>query len=73
MIDRQRLVGWIMVVLGAGYLLYFIKVRMLADGTAITRGEWMNVVTSLAVFFIGTANVRLAAMRQRRRHTDLQQ
>ena len=67
MIDRQKIVGWILVVVATAFIVYFLKVRLFADGPVIEKKEWVQFIGSIVVFMIGTANVRLAAMRERRR------
>jgi len=66
-IDRQKIVGWLLVVVGAAFIAYFLKVRLFGDGPAIEKKEWVQFIGSIVVFMIGTANVRLAAMRERGR------
>jgi CDP-diglyceride synthetase len=66
-IDRQKLVGWILVVMSAAFIAYFIKVRILDTGPAIEKKEWVQFIGSIVVLMIGTMNVRLAAMRAQRR------
>ncbi len=66
MIGRQKLVGWVLIVVSAAYLVYFLRMRLFEAGSPITNKEWFQVITSLIVLMIGTANVRLAAMRARR-------
>ena len=66
MIDRQKLVGWILVVMAASYLVYFVKMRLFGSGPALTNKEWFQFIGSIVLLMIGTANVRLAAMRERR-------
>jgi hypothetical protein len=63
--DRQKTVGWAMVIITAVYLLYFVKTRLFASGPPLTGREWFHIITSVVVFMIGTANVRLAAQRER--------
>jgi hypothetical protein len=67
MLDRQKIVGWMLVVVGAAYLVYFWKVRLFEPGPALTRKEWFEFIGSIVLLIIGTANVRLAAMRERKR------
>jgi hypothetical protein len=65
-IDRQRIVGWILIAVSVAYLAYFWRIRVMDAGPDISRKEWFQVITSIMVFMIGTANVRLAAMRRNR-------
>ena len=67
MIDRQKLVGWFLIVVSVGYIVYFLKMRLIEPGPPLERKEWFSFITTIVVFMIGTANVRLAAMRERRR------
>ena len=67
MIDRQKVVGWIMIALAAAYLLYFIKARLFEPGPALAVKEWVQVGGSVFLLMVGTMNVRLAAMRAQRR------
>ena len=65
--SRQKLVGWILIVVGGAYLIYFLRVRLLAPGPVLEKKEWINFFGSLLGIFLGTINVRMAAMRERRR------
>ena len=67
MISRQKVVGWILVVVSAAFILYFLRVRLLDVGPAIGRKEWVQFVGSILILMLGTINVRMAAMRERRR------
>jgi uncharacterized membrane protein len=66
-IDRQKLVGWILIGVSVAYIAYFLKTRLFAPGPALEKKEWFQVIGSIVVFMIGTANVRLAAIRERKR------
>ncbi len=67
MIDRQKLVGWILVAVSAVFILYFLRVRLLDVGPAIGRKDWVEFIGSILILVLGTINVRMAAMRGRRR------
>ena len=67
MISRQKIVGWLLVVLSAMYIAYFLKVRVLSAGPALERADWLRFIGSIVTLMIGTANVRLAAARERSR------
>ena len=67
MISRQKLVGWILIVVSAAYILYFLKVRLFAPGPLVEKKEWVQFIGSIVILMLGTINVRLAAMRERRR------
>jgi len=66
-IDRQRLVGWILVVASTVFIAYFVKVRLFGSGPAIEKKEWVQLIGSIVILMLGTMNVRLAAMREQRR------
>jgi hypothetical protein len=65
--NRQKITGWIMIVVSAGYLAYFWRIKLMEAGPPLTRQDWFNLITAIAVLIIGTANVRLAAQRERNR------
>jgi hypothetical protein len=65
-LNRQKIVGWVLIVVSAAYLVYFWRVRLMTSGTPIAAKEWFNLITCVALLMIGTINVRLAARRQRR-------
>ena len=61
------MVGWILIVVSVAYIVYFLKVRLLAEGLAIEKKEWVQFIGSFVILVLGTINVRMAAMRERRR------
>jgi hypothetical protein len=65
--NRQKIVGWILVVVSAAYLAYFLRIKVLMPGPLLSGRDWFNFITAVAVLFIGIANVRLAAMREQNR------
>jgi hypothetical protein len=65
--DRQKVTGWILVVVSTAFVLYFLKVRLFGTGPALERKEWFQFIVSIVVLMIGTMNVRLAARRAARR------
>ena len=67
MISRQKIVGWVLVIVSIGYIAYFLRVRLFAPGPMIEKKEWVQFIGSIVVLMLGTINVRMAAMRQRRR------
>jgi hypothetical protein len=69
-ISRQRVVGWVLIVVSLAYIAYFLKVRLFAPGPIIEKKEWVQFVGSIVIFMLGTINVRMAAMRARRRQTS---
>ena len=67
MISRQKLVGWILIIASGAYIAYFLRVRLFEPGPAVASKEWVQLIGSFVVLMLGTINVRLAAMRERRR------
>jgi hypothetical protein len=67
-IDRQKLVGWILVIVSLAYIAYFLKTRLFASGPVLEKKEWIQFIGSIVIFMLGTANVRMAAIRERRRN-----
>ncbi len=67
MISRQKVVGWILIVISTAFILYFLRTRLMVPGPIIEKKEWINFAGSVIGLFLGTINVRMAAMRERRR------
>ena len=67
MISRQKLVGWILIVVSVAYIAYFLRVRLFTPGPILERKEWVQFIGSFVILMLGTINVRMAAMRERRR------
>ena len=65
--NRQKIVGWILVVVSAAYIAYFLRVRVMTPGPLLSGKDWFNLITAVAVLIVGIANVRLAVMRDRNR------
>jgi hypothetical protein len=55
-----------LIVISVAFIAYFLRVRLFAAGPIIEKKEWVNFVGSLIGLFLGTINVRMAAMRERR-------
>jgi hypothetical protein len=66
-ISRQKLIGWILIVVSAAFILYFLRTRLFSPGPIIEKKEWVNFVGSIVCLFLGTINVRMAAIREQRR------
>jgi len=66
-LSRQKLVGWILIVVSVAYIAYFLRVRLFTPGPILERKEWVQFIISIVVLMIGTMNVRLAARRAQRR------
>jgi xanthine/uracil/vitamin C permease (AzgA family) len=67
--SRQGRTGWTLVIFGAGYLLYFFKARLFETGPEITRKEWVICIGMLVLIMLGTINIRMAEMKERRQGT----
>jgi hypothetical protein len=67
MISRQKVIGWILIVVSSAFILYFLRTRLLVPGPIIEKREWVNFFGSVICLFLGTINVRMAAMRERQR------
>jgi hypothetical protein len=67
MISRQKIIGWILVVVSVAYIAYFLKVRLFTPGPIIEKKEWVQFIGSFITLMLGTINVRMAAMRARQR------
>ena len=67
MISRQKVVGWILIVVSVAYIAYFLRVRLFDAGPIIEKKEWVQFIGSVVILVLGTINVRMAAMRERRR------
>jgi hypothetical protein len=65
--NRQKIVGWVLVIVSAAYLAYFLRIRVLTPGPLLGGRDWFNLITAIAVLIVGIANVRLAAMRDQHR------
>jgi hypothetical protein len=66
-ISRQKVIGWIIVIVSTAYIAWFLKVRLLDVGPVIEKKEWVQFIGSIICLMLGTINVRMAAMRERRR------
>jgi hypothetical protein len=67
MISRQKVIGWILVIVSVAYIAYFLKVRLLEPGPILEKKEWVQFIGSFVTLMLGTINVRMAAMRERKR------
>jgi uncharacterized membrane protein len=66
-ISRQKVVGWILIVVSVAYIAYFLRVRLFTTGPIVEKKEWVQFIGSFVILMLGTINVRMAAMRERRR------
>ena len=67
MISRQKVVGWILIIVSVAYIAWFLRVRLLDVGPIVEKKEWVQFIGSFVILVLGTINVRMAAMRERRR------
>ena len=67
MISRQKVVGWILIIVSVAYIVWFLKVRLFDVGPVVEKKEWVQFIGSFVILVLGTINVRMAAMRERRR------
>ena len=65
MISRQKAVGWTLIVVSSAFIVYFLRERLLSPGPVLEKKEWVQFIGSIVIFMLGTANVRLAAIRAR--------
>ena len=68
--DRQKRTGWLLIIISALYLVWFFKVRLLAEGLPIEKREWLYFIGMSICLMLGTANVRMAAMRDEKRKLE---
>jgi uncharacterized membrane protein len=66
-LTRQKLIGWVLIAMAVAYIAYFLRVRLFEPGPVVEKKEWVQLIGSVVVFMLGTINVRMAAMRARRR------
>jgi len=67
-ISRQKVVGWILVLVSAAYIAYFLRERVFEAGPVLQKKEWVQFIGSIITLMLGTINIRLAAARERRRN-----
>ena len=67
MISRQKVVGWILIIVSIAFIAWFLRVRLFDVGPVVEKKEWVQFIGSLVILVLGTINVRMAAMRERRR------
>jgi hypothetical protein len=68
--DRQARTGWLLIIIAALYIVWFFKVRLLAEGLPIEKREWIYFIGMSICLMLGTANVRMAAMRAEKRKIE---
>jgi hypothetical protein len=68
--DRQARTGWLLIIISALYIVWFFKVRLLAEGLPIEKREWLYFMGMSICLMLGTANVRMAAARAEKRKLE---
>ena len=68
--DRQARTGWLLIIIAALYIVWFFKVRLFAEGLPIEKREWVYFVGMSICLMLGTANVRMAALRAEKRKPE---
>ncbi len=68
--DRQARTGWLLIIIAAVYIVWFFKVRLFADGFPIEKREWVYFIGMSICLMLGTANVRMAALRAEKRRLE---
>jgi hypothetical protein len=63
--NRQKVTGWVLVVVSSVYLAYFFRIKIMTPGPLLSRQDWFNLITAVFVLVVGIINVRLAAQRDR--------
>jgi hypothetical protein len=41
-ISRQKIVGWVLIIVSVAYIAYFLRVRLFAPGPMIEKKEWVH-------------------------------
>ena len=47
--NRQKITGWVLVIVSAGYLAYFLRIKVMTPGPLLTGRDWFNLITAVAV------------------------
>ena len=68
--DRQARTGWLLIIISALYIVWFFKVRLFAEGLPLEKKEWLYFAGMSLCLMLGTANVRMAAMRAEKRRLE---
>ena len=68
--DRQARIGWLLIIISALYIVWFFKVRLLAEGLPIAQKEWLYFIGMSICLMLGTANVRMATLRAEKRKLE---
>jgi hypothetical protein len=65
-LGRQKRTGWLIIAVSVFYIVYFLKTRLFAPGAPIMTKEWVWFALSFVGIMLGTINIRMAEMRERR-------
>src|SRR5258708_39008812 len=71
-LSRQKLVGWILIVVSVAYIAYFLRVRLFTPGPVLERKEWVQFIGSFGILMLGAIQLRMAAVRGARRQSPPQ-
>ena len=63
--NRQKIVGWVLIGASVFYILYVLKARIFAVGPELSTKEWVYFILSFVGIMLGTINIRMAEMRER--------
>ena len=63
--NRQKIVGWVLIGASIFYIVYVLKARVFAPGPALATKEWVYFILSFVGVMLGTINIRMADMRAR--------
>jgi hypothetical protein len=68
-LGRQKRTGWLIIAVSMFYIVYFLKGRLLSPGAPILTKEWVWFSLSFVGIMLGTINIRMAEMRERKQRT----
>ena len=57
-LSRQKLVGWILIVVSVAYIAYFLRVRLFTPGPILERKEWVQFIGSFVILMLVWARLR---------------
>ena len=68
-LGRQKRTGWLIIAVSMIYIVYFLKGRLMTPGGPILTKEWVWFSLSFVGIMLGTINIRMAEMRERKQRT----
>ena len=68
-LGRQKRTGWLIIAVSVFYIVYFLKGRLMTPGGPILTKEWVWFSLSFVGIMLGTINIRMAEMRERKQRT----